>query len=364
MRRRTLVGAALAALTPGWPVLAQPGPLGSPGGRGVAAYGPAGSAGLGPGAMPGPSLDLRFLTGALDPRITYTGGNGSYFNSAGAITAATTNVARFDADPVTLAPRGLLIEEARTNLLLNSATLGTQTVTVTAAATTLSFYGTGTVTLTGTFAGSLVGSGAFPTRSTLTFTPTAGALVCTVTGSVLNAQIETGAFATSWIPTVGSTVTRAADVATMPVGTWFNAAAGAIASEYLIPAGSSANNSHWELDDGTSSNQLTNYQNAGGSPLAVFNRVGGTIVANYTSGSSAIGVIGKDAVAWSAAGTVATANGAAPITNAAVVGIFNRLVLGDGGGGAGLSQPLDGWLRRIRVWPRALGVVELQGATV
>ena len=43
----------------------------------------------------------------------------------------------------------LLVEEGRTNLLLNSATLGTQGVTVTAVAHTLSFYGTGTITLNG-----------------------------------------------------------------------------------------------------------------------------------------------------------------------------------------------------------------------
>jgi hypothetical protein len=70
-----------------------------------------------------PSLDLNFLSGGLDPRITFTraAGPATYFDSAGTLQTAGTNVARFDTDPATLAPRGLLIEEARANLALQSA---------------------------------------------------------------------------------------------------------------------------------------------------------------------------------------------------------------------------------------------------
>ena len=105
----------------------------------------------------------------------------------------------------------ILLEPLRTNLLLNSATVVTQTRTTTAVANTLSFYGTGTITLSGTFAGTLVGTGA-SNRVSLTFTPTAGSLVLTVSGSCTNGQLEAGAYPTSYIPTVASTVTRNADV--------------------------------------------------------------------------------------------------------------------------------------------------------
>jgi hypothetical protein len=79
--------------------------------------------------------------------------------------------------------KGLLREpEARTNLLLNSGTLSTQNVTVSAVQYVLSFTGTGTVTLSGaSTAGPLVGTGTGENnRVQLVFTPSAGTLTCTV----------------------------------------------------------------------------------------------------------------------------------------------------------------------------------------
>lgn len=67
------------------------------------------------------ALDLNMLLGTLDSRITFTrGSSATYINSSGVIASASTNVARFDYDPVTLAGKGLLIEEQRTNLLYPS----------------------------------------------------------------------------------------------------------------------------------------------------------------------------------------------------------------------------------------------------
>lgn len=90
------------------------------------------------------------------------------------------------------------------NELVSTDTLATQDVTVTAAERTLSFKGTGTVTLSGaSTAGPLVGTGAEDIVS-LTFTPTAGTLTLTVTGTVEEAQLELGASRTNY-QTVGST---------------------------------------------------------------------------------------------------------------------------------------------------------------
>lgn len=106
-----------------------------------------------------------------------------------------------------------LLEPQRTNLVFPSATATTQSRTVTAVAHTLSFWGTGSVVLSGAFSGTLNGTGA-NNRVTLTFTPTAGSLTLTVSGSVTNWQLETGSYATTLIDTTTASATRLPDTFT------------------------------------------------------------------------------------------------------------------------------------------------------
>lgn len=183
-----------------------------------------------------PRLALDFTTASLDPRITFTraGNTATVTDSNGVIVGVNADLPRFDYDPVSLVCKGLLVEEARTNVLLNSlidgTSLATQTVVVTAAARTLSFYGTGSVVLSGAASATVIGTGAYPSRRTYTFTPTAGNLTLTVTGTVQFAQLEIGAFATSFTPTAGAAVARNADLASMTGSNftgWFNPSAGA-----------------------------------------------------------------------------------------------------------------------------------------
>jgi hypothetical protein len=107
----------------------------------------------------------------------------------------------------------LLLEDLQTQLYGQNETMATQTKTVTAVEHTVSFYGTGTITFTGVYSGSLVGTG-IKDRVQLTFTATAGALVSTVSGSVNKSQLVTGNYVGSYIPnTTTGQITRLADEA-------------------------------------------------------------------------------------------------------------------------------------------------------
>lgn len=322
-----------------------------------------GPSGGGSGAN-GASLNLNFIDGSpIDSRITYTGGGGTFFNSAGTLTAATTNVARYDFDPVTHAPRGLLIEETRTNLLLASATLSTQSVTVTAAPMTLSFYGTGSVALSGAFVGNLAGTGAFPARVSLTFTPTAGALTCTVTGSVLNAQVETGAFPTSAILSGGTSGVRAADVVTMPIDLWFNTAAGTVLTEANLPVNLNSNFAGlWCMDNGSNANRLLNYLANGVNSITSSSSVA-SVSTSQTVGTMTPGTTFKVATAYSSAGIANAFNGAAAPGSATVAAPATYFIFRIAAAGANATTQPSGYIRRVRYWPRALTAGELQQVT-
>jgi hypothetical protein len=69
-----------------------------------------------------PTLNLDFANSqSLDERITFTRGSiGTFVNKNGLIETAAANIPRFDYDPITGECKGLLIEEQRTNLVVNS----------------------------------------------------------------------------------------------------------------------------------------------------------------------------------------------------------------------------------------------------
>lgn len=236
-----------------------------------------------------PAVQLDFTTGALDPRITFTRfSTGTYVNSTGVLTSAPANTPRFDYDPATLAPKGLLIESQRTNLLLRSEEFDDASwakgapVSITAnyavspdgTADADRFVSTGgaypqvyqSFTLTAgqpyTFSVWVKSDGTSQIQQTLfldgsqtNFTPTAtwtriSVTVASSTGGsksaviatndpaaaassflIWGAQLEAGASATSYIPTVASQVTRVADTASIVApnfAPWYNQAEGTI----------------------------------------------------------------------------------------------------------------------------------------
>jgi len=142
------------------------------------------------------SGDLAYTRTSVSTRV----------NSSGVVQDITNQVPPLDYSGGATSPC-LLFEPSRTNFLLNSVSLSTQSVTTTATTYSLSFYGTGTITLSGTYSGSLVGTGA-SNRVSLTFTATAGTLTLTVSGTCANAQLESSLYPTSYILTTTSTRTR------------------------------------------------------------------------------------------------------------------------------------------------------------
>lgn len=318
-----------------------------------------------------PTLDLNFAaTKTLDSRITFTRtSSGSYFDSNGVIQIATTNTPRFDHHPVTKESLGLLIEEQRTNLLLNSATLSTQSVAVTNVAHTLSFYGTGTIFLSGAHSTTVNGTGAFPIRTTLTFTPTTGTLTLTVSGTIQYAQLGVGNFATSWIPTTSASATRAADSA-LVVGTnfssWFIQDNGSFYVEFSIPSGQNSfasGTSHVFGINNTGTSGFDGYgltiSRANASPI--FRGRFNSTVASVSAGSATTeNVIHKAAATISDINKLSV-NGAINSGINTVLGITqNQLLLGNGDTGGISPYQLSGHIKRFCYYSRRFPDSELQ----
>ena len=309
----------------------------------------------------GATLDLSFMTpGTLDPRITFTrASTATYTDFNGVTQTAAVNAPRWDYTGGSL--KGLLIEEARTNVLLNSAALSTQGVAVTAQAYTLSFYGTGTITTSGAATGALVGTGAGQ-RVSQTFTPTAGTLTCTVTGSVLNAQLEAGSFVTSAIVTTAAAVTRAYDSCFIPsanMSPWFGSPGGSWFAEFI-------NN----VSTGTTSPRVIGIHDGSGiTPLWVNTSAemctydGSSI---ETINTRAIGVILKGASNWTPGTGKVCLNGSALGVGSMTTGFATLATAGVGimGGNPGVvNESMTGYIRRASYWPRVLSDAEMQQVT-
>ena len=317
-----------------------------------------------------PNLALDFTTASLDPRVTFTRADNTatVTDSIGYVVPINADLPRFDYNPITLACKGLLIEESRKNLIIQSADFetswsdvapstqtknvvmspaGTETgneitsgavgwygvlqqLSITSSANSYSgscYLKAGTVTsvrlrlrFTGgtTADGSAyfnlsAGTASADGGRTATITPVGNDWYrCTVTGADNNsgnnlgqlyvlsnnqqgnwyawgAQLELGAFATSYIPTTTTQLTRNADVAVM-TGTnfsdWWQATRGGA----LVRArpGTVSGTRPWvQFDDNTADNIIALRGNTtnpelyivdGGTPQAQIDA--GTIAAN------------------------------------------------------------------------------------
>ena len=173
-----------------------------------------------------------------------------------------------------------------------------------------------------------------------------------------------GAFATSYIPTSASQVTRAADVASVnTLSPWYNSVAGTLFVQALRAAvNPSAAPNAFEIGDGTNNNRLLIYNPASGTTSEFYVANGGVVQAQISVASAfQANVVGKVAGAYQANdfqqasnGTLGTADtsGTLPAVTAAYIGR----------NGAG-TVFWSGWIQRITYYPRRLTNAELQTLT-
>lgn len=312
-----------------------------------------------------PRLALDFTTAVADPRVATAraANTATRFNQNGLIEIVNANLPRFDFSPTALTCQGQLIEETRTNLFLNSlidgTNLSTQSVTLSAVAHTMSFYGSGSVTVSGGHSATVAGVGDFPSRKTYTFTPTAGSSTFTVSGDVKFAQLEAGAFATSYIPTTATSLTRNADVVSMTgtnFSSWFNASEGAFVARYLTYVNAATNNPRvFEVSDGTTSNRSRCYVTATGAFTQVSS--GGSSVASLgVTLANPLNAYNQVCFAYKVDSFALAGNGGTPDTDTlgAVPVAPIRINLGSDINGAAQTQ-LNGYLARLYYYaPRLL----------
>ena len=345
---------------------------------------------------------------------------------------------RFDYDPVTLAPRGLLIEEQRTNLVLRSEefnnvywtpTGGTVTANATtspdgtanadnlvedtstgfhrvfaspacAANTTYTFtayvkaagrtqvrllettvlgavfdLASGTVASTDAGVTASIqnaGNGWYRCRITNTTGAgqtayvaqiqaiSAGNILYTGNGaaalSLYGAQLEAGAFATSYIPTVASQVTRTADVAAINApnfAPWYNSAQGTFVAEFQTIFNGTAPASSYILAFDNNASKRIVYIGQAVDTASTFD--GATIVSSV---GDVTGSISKVASAYSTSDRAIVSNGGSVATGAVAAGYSTASLLNIAGVAA-----TNGHIRSIRYYPSRLSNAQLQALT-
>lgn len=261
---------------------------------------------------------------------------------------------------------GLLVEESRTNQLLNSTAPATQTTGSLGTGTyTLWVNGAGTATMSaGTGTG--CGTGAATQGTPVNFTiSVAGTCTVTVSGSLNAFQLELGAFGTSLIVTAGATATRAADVPTVAPTVAYGSAWTMYVSgtPYFVPVVASTPVA-LDLTTGSTSNEAGLLVDRTSGKIDDLLTVGGSSKYNSTLSNTvyAPAVMFKAATALAAGTQASTVAGSTPTTHSAA-SIFTPTAINIGnrvGGG----QQLDGYVSRIAIWPTvALSNSALQSIT-
>lgn len=162
--------------------------------------------------------------GAVD---TFTRASDGLYEGPGGWQVAGTDVARFEGSR-------LLMEQAATNLFLNSDAAVTQTIVLALSNYILSVHGSGSV-VSSDNGGTATGHGTATDGSPVTLdVTTAGGILFTVSGSPDYVQVESGVVPTSPVITQGAAASRAADVLEYPsLLDWVNQTEGTFLMKYV-----------------------------------------------------------------------------------------------------------------------------------
>jgi hypothetical protein len=178
-------------------------------------------------------------------------------------------------------------------------------------------------------------------------------------GTVLcwGAQAEAGAFATSYIPTTTSTVTRSADVATITgslFSQWYNQPQGTFVVEAITSSRTTSSVTQEAIIDLSSTFRAAR----GASSIAIGWFLGSSTF--MSSGVTAASTVVKTAGGYSAGNNAASTNGAAVTTDAgSTYGTATQMSVGNIGGGSFFN----GHIRSIRYVPVRAADFQLQQVT-
>jgi hypothetical protein len=184
------------------------------------------------------------------------------------------------------------------------------------------------------------------------------------------AQLEAGAFPTSYIPTTTTALTRSADVASVnTLSPWYNASAGTLYAEYNIPfaltSGASSRLAALLGAGGAAVDDLSLFISQPSGRAASANAFTGSVNAGRidASASFAANTTTKATYAYASNDRAVTTGGSSPTISTAAYTIptvtLMRLGSQDGGG----TNNINGYLRRIAYYPLRLSNAQLQNLT-
>jgi hypothetical protein len=175
---------------------------------------------------------------------------------------------------------------------------------------------------------------------------------------VYGAQTEAGAFATSYIPTTTTSLTRNADVVSM-TGTnfsdWYNASEGAVFVQIFRGNATGASRGAWRIDSGATNNGM-DYRPYGSNNTV--NITGVSQVDIYPGGGVANSVV-KNVFGYKVNNFAAATNGGAVATDTlGNLPTVNQMVIG--GLSSATGQILCGHVQKMSYWPQRLTDAEIR----